>query len=226
MPAKDITGLRSGRLVALSIAAKHDGKGAYWQCKCDCGNTAIVRGYSLRQEHTKSCGCLLLEHVKKMGANTFIDLTGKRYGTLVVVKRAYRQGSHIKWECQCDACGSRVIVFASNLRQRPTNRCSKCYTGKDLTGQQFGKLTVLHLAKEDRYNKHRQVRWKCKCDCGNIIMVITPRLATGHTRSCGCLQDAARFTRHTPIDPMDVPFGVTNVMKARRELKRAIRQAS
>ena len=30
----------------------------FWKCKCECGNTTIVQGTSLRNNHTKSCGCL------------------------------------------------------------------------------------------------------------------------------------------------------------------------
>lgn len=39
---------------------------------------------------------------------------------------------------------------------------------KDLTGQRFGRLTVIERA-EDRISPSgkRVVRWKCKCDCGN-----------------------------------------------------------
>lgn len=34
---------------------------AYWKCLCSCGNTAIIRGYSLTTDKTQSCGCLKLE---------------------------------------------------------------------------------------------------------------------------------------------------------------------
>lgn len=33
----------------------------HWLCQCDCGNTSIVRGKSLIQGNTKSCGCLVYE---------------------------------------------------------------------------------------------------------------------------------------------------------------------
>lgn len=39
---------------------------------------------------------------------------------------------------------------------------------QDLTGQRFGKLTVLERA--DDYispSGHKMTRWLCKCDCGN-----------------------------------------------------------
>ena len=55
---------------------------------------------------------------------------------------------------------------------------------KDLTGEVFGRLTVLEMTSE---RKNRQVVWKCKCDCGNITNVVGQALRTGHTKSCGCL---------------------------------------
>lgn len=54
---------------------------------------------------------------------------------------------------------------------------------KDLTGQKFGKLTVLEMTNERR---NRQVVWKCQCECGNITYVVGQALRTGHTTTCGC----------------------------------------
>ena len=56
---------------------------------------------------------------------------------------------------------------------------------KDITGQKFGRLTVIEMAGKD---KHQKILWKCKCDCGNEVIVVGCRLRKGHTKSCGCLQ--------------------------------------
>ena len=55
---------------------------------------------------------------------------------------------------------------------------------KDITGQKFGRLTVIKVVSK---NKHRQYKWECQCDCGNISKVISSQLRNGHTKSCGCL---------------------------------------
>jgi hypothetical protein len=47
-----------------------------------------------------------------------IDLTGKRFGRLVVI--AYAGGG--KWLCICD-CGTRVVVRGRCLREGQTNSC-------------------------------------------------------------------------------------------------------
>lgn len=59
----------------------------------------------------------------------------------------------------------------------------------DLTGQKFGKLTVLYRAPNMRKTKRTTlVVWHCKCDCGNECDVIGMYLKNGHVKSCGCLQ--------------------------------------
>lgn len=54
----------------------------------------------------------------------------------------------------------------------------------DLTGQRFGKLTVIEKADFPRWNG---VFWKCLCDCNNFKYASTGQLRSGHVRSCGCL---------------------------------------
>lgn len=62
----------------------------------------------------------------------------------------------------------------------------------DLTGQKFGRLTVLERAE----NYKTAARWKCSCDCGNVKVVIGRCLRTGHTKSCGCLSAELAAERH------------------------------
>lgn len=52
----------------------------------------------------------------------------------------------------------------------------------DLTGQRFGKLTVLSPAE----NIGNRTAWLCRCDCGRETAVITQRLRDGRQTSCGC----------------------------------------
>ena len=55
----------------------------------------------------------------------------------------------------------------------------------DLTGQKFGRLTVIERSniKKDR----TAAVWKCQCDCGNETIVSGIRLRSSNTKSCGCL---------------------------------------
>ena len=52
----------------------------------------------------------------------------------------------------------------------------------DLSGQRFGKLTVLEPAE----NIGSRTAWRCRCDCGREIVAATRRLRDGCRTSCGC----------------------------------------
>lgn len=55
---------------------------------------------------------------------------------------------------------------------------------RDLTGQQFRRLTAI---KPNGKDKHNNVRWLCQCTCGNTITTTGLSLVAGDTKSCGCL---------------------------------------
>lgn len=58
---------------------------------------------------------------------------------------------------------------------------------KDLTGQRFGKMTVIKRA-ENYYspNGKPRIKWECKCDCGKTFITKGETIKSGHTKSCGC----------------------------------------
>jgi len=58
---KDMTGKKFGRLTVISRAGRNKYGYATWNCLCDCGNTVVVSGKSLRDGNTKSCGCLNID---------------------------------------------------------------------------------------------------------------------------------------------------------------------
>ena len=58
----------------------------------------------------------------------------------------------------------------------------------DITGMRFGRLIVLEKTSKPPNIKDRSAYWKCKCDCGNIVVVSGMNLRRGNTQSCGCLQ--------------------------------------
>lgn len=82
---------------------------------------------------------------------------------------------------------------------------------KDLTGQRFGRLVVLersfdvperHWRSEDaRFNR---TRWRCACDCGNVIRVDGQSLKRGKTRSCGCWNAQLSSLRRRGLSPEQV----------------------
>lgn len=66
----------------------------------------------------------------------------------------------------------------------------------DLTGQPFGRYTVI---REYGRDKHGKVTWLCRCECGREKVVSGNHLRKGAVLSCGCLRDeklVARSTTH------------------------------
>ena len=83
---KDITGKRYGRLLvqyrAKDIVQPSGQHRVVWHCICDCGKECDVRAADLFSGNTTSCGCRQQE---SRGKNKFVDLTGRRFGKLVVL---------------------------------------------------------------------------------------------------------------------------------------------
>jgi hypothetical protein len=119
-----------------------------------------------------------------MGA--FKDLTGQKFGKLRVLEFIRIRKSKSHWKCECE-CGTIVIVEQYNLTKGHTKSCG-CLRHRynDLTGQRFGRLTVLGLS-EEKFG-HNPIYWRCLCSCGKIVEVRGGSLTSGHTVSCGCFQ--------------------------------------
>ena len=86
----------------------------------------------------------------------------------------------------------------------------------DLTGQKYGRLTVIEKAIPHITPKGRKIyMWKCICDCGNETVVSTSGLRGKQVQSCGCLQrervheaifddiSGKRFGRLVAVSPMN-----------------------
>ena len=118
----ELTNMLFGKLTALYSNGKDNYDRIIWHCKCSCGNECDVMGYRLNNGMTKSCGCLLSEVLIKRNQECLIDLTGQRFGRLLV---QYRNGSspsnEVMWHCLCD-CGKETDVRANDIK-RSTRSC-------------------------------------------------------------------------------------------------------
>jgi hypothetical protein len=131
--------------------------------------------------------------------NQFIDMTSKRCGRLLVLRRTDDgKNKGAAWLCKCD-CGKDVIVSGSSMRRGNTLSCGCLRTGlrvaqkegtnRDLTGQTFGMLTVIGLrgwAVRGRKNSSVKV-WKCRCTCGMVRGINARELIYGKRTDCGCV---------------------------------------
>ena len=138
-----------------------------------------------------------------MGAK--INEIGNIYGYLTVIAPAPSKNNRAMWRCKC-RCGNECEVSGKQLRNGHTKSCG-CLKiektiqrniergGGDLTGQRFGKLTVLKFEEWlDHGNGHRDRMWRCKGDCGNECIVNHRYLRNGNTESCGCVKSRGNAT--------------------------------
>lgn len=161
------------------------------------------------------------------------DLQGNRYGKLIVIRRAPDKISpcgnkRSMWECQCD-CGNKKIVSGTNLRRKKTASCGcddkkkrnekgqfeKGNGIKDITGQKFGKLTVVCFDKIINKKSY----WIVECECGTKKSVRSDTLKV--ITSCGCdkkKQDLINFgvTNHHELTYHPV-YAIWNAMINRCE---------
>lgn len=86
----------------------------------------------------------------------------------------------------------------------------------DLTGQKFGRLTVIGL---DTGKNTRKTFWICQCECGNITSVRSDSIQKGTIKSCGCLkkeQDRINLTaNHSHKQSGTRIYGIWQNMKSR-----------
>ena len=128
--AIDLIGQRFGRLTVVSKAESKCGR-TTWHCKCDCGNERDILAISLTRGFTKSCGCL---HNEQLGERKLIDLSGKKFGRLLVLERAENHGRETYWKCRCD-CGNIKEINGAKLKNGHTKSCG-CLS-KETTSEKF-----------------------------------------------------------------------------------------
>lgn len=190
--ALDLVGKRFGYLTVISRTENNKNGNTQWLCKCDCGKTKVALGYDLTHGRTTTCGCAM--YLKGKPSQNRVDLLGRRFGHLTVISLSEKRGKlgALYYDCKCD-CGKTVSIQAGNLKTRQYISHRGCplkdaTTLKDLTGERFGRLTVIRRTGKDE----RGVLWECLCDCGNTKIVVGKNLRSGRTQSCGCLLNETR----------------------------------
>lgn len=142
------------------------------------------------------------------------DLVGKKFGRLTVLSKEPSESRKARWLCRCD-CGNEKILGTNRLTSGKTRSCgclrnevARKRRQKDLTGQRFGRLTVIE--RQGGY------RWLCKCDCGNTATPLTNALLSGKTKSCGCyMKDRISETSRTHGQTKTKLYKVWSEMKRR-----------
>lgn len=129
----NLVGERFGRLIVLKDYGRTSNQSVLWECKCDCGGTAIVITNNLTRRNTQSCGCIQKESMSERRTHN-----ESRKGS---VTPEYRTWNSIKQRCynpnckEYDRYGGRGIKvcqrwldgfdnFLSDMGRRPSNNHS------------------------------------------------------------------------------------------------------
>lgn len=130
-----------------------------------------------------------------------MDLTGNRYGNLIVTGITDRKQYGYKvWKCLCD-CGNTKEVMTSSLTSNSTTSCgcklrnnmSKLgkRTAKNITNNSYGFLTALNPT--DKRNSSGSIKWRCLCVCGTYTYVPLSELNRLSILSCGCMGKGVQY---------------------------------
>jgi len=83
----------------------------------------------------------------------------------------------------------------------------------DLTGQRFGRLTVIERAPN---SMHGHARWACRCDCSKTTVFTTSSLRPGKVKSCGCAKvERMKLLRRKHGDYLSSEYPIWLQMRAR-----------
>lgn len=186
-----LEGQRFGHLTVLKKLDERENRYVVWLCRCDCGNEIKVNTRHLMRGTVKDCGCIP-ENSAKRGP-VAEDLTGRRFGKLVAVKKLESKNGRTRWECRCD-CGNMHISTAHSLK---AGKCTSCGCGHyvrgrgitDISGQRFGRLTALYHT-----DKRSKKGWVSGITGRRIIFS-----SDLHYRKAGILHDHITDTEYSHI---------------------------
>ena len=173
----DMVGKRFGTWTVIRRGKKRKGV-TLWECRCDCGTVRQICGWTLRNGKA-SAKCSDCHRKYFVITDTFVL---SNLGKLSDPELAERSGigeQHIRNERQ-----------RRGIEPKPR--------WNDLTGNRYGKWTV--LGRCEPVPGKRNSRSRCRCDCGNERCVLNLTLVAGQSTNCGCVPTAftSKQDRFTP----------------------------
>lgn len=154
MRAKNIKGLRFGKLIAIKENGSQNRK-SVWLYRCDCGNSKLLRTSDVKSGKVKSCGCLLRQRS---------NLVGNRYGRLVVTKEVkpihyFGKKEIRRWELLCD-CGKSIDSDHMHI--------TRTYGGTKSCGCK-GREKLFKTKNTKHYRRLYNIWHKMRYRCENVL---------------------------------------------------------
>lgn len=181
----DLTGQKFGHMRVTGMAGRNKHGQITWNALCECGSERTPSSGDLKSGKIKSCGCKRADLCRE---GRIQDITGNRYGRLLVVSLNSVRSRKYYYNCQCD-CGGDSVVAALHLRRGLIQSCGcirkemlAAQRIEDITGRRFGLL----VAERDVGASPGGRVWLCRCDCGKTKEAVATKLLQGIQVSCGC----------------------------------------
>lgn len=122
-----------------------------------------------------------------------IDITGKRFGKLVAIRRV--ENTDNCWLFKCD-CGNEKVMRKINVTRGKAVSCG-CYRKEifsqqhlknikysgNIEGMRSGKLVAIKPVSPEQNS-----RWIVRCDCGNELILHPSLIENNRRTSCGCVE--------------------------------------
>lgn len=144
---EDLTGKVFNRLTVLNREGSDTSRHALWLCKCECGNTRIVKTSELKSNAVKECReCAKYSQTNIDYSTTswFREINGKKFGRLTPKNPTLDRNNagRVIWECYCD-CGNPnpIFVSSSSLKNGNTQSCG-CLRHSSTGEDRIAKLLI------------------------------------------------------------------------------------
>ena len=204
MNALELKGQKFGNLYVIRRVENDKWGKAQFLTRCEiegCGNEKIVSGYRLthKKQPTTHCGCLTVK-----------DLTGQRFGNLLIIDRAENDKWHqVCWNYICD-CGKKEVVSGNRLTAKtyPMTHCG-CLSSKHYSDSRKGLLHPNYkhgLSKTPEYYAKKRAKRRIKKRNNNAAFNLSyaesfaiPRLELDYCVYCGST-DNLSIDHIIPID--------------------------
>ena len=194
-----MTGQKIGHLTVVEMLyAYYDHGESACRCICECGNECIKGSNALKHyRNPPHCGCMTTYYKQVQSERNRKDVSGMRFGSLVVDHMIYKRGDKTKVACICD-CGNYIETYLTYVTSGDTTSCgcvqrrraSESNT-KDFTGikSEYG----VEFIRRAQQNSRGVWMWLCRCPlCGCEFMALPAKVLNGHITSCGCSKRSSR----------------------------------